>query len=216
MPYKNRSIHQTRWACGMVALLMLLASRPACAQPPDSTAYRWYVGLPLRWTHLQGSGTLLSGVSAGRVLSPRWRAGVSVYHSFYLASLRPRASLPHFDTKPSLFINVAGATLSYKCVMGRQGSVDLQGLVGWGALKYDLDAHGFSSRARHYVVLEPAVAYDHRLTTTTALSIGLSYRALMSRSALMYASDLGSGAIPLSSSFPHGLTLVVTLTGFLR
>ena len=176
---------------------------------------KWFIALPLRFTQLQDHPTMLSGIRIGRKLMPEVSAAVSVYHSFYLNSFKAEANLSGFPQQPRLYINGVGAEVEYTFLRKNNFATGIQFMAGWGFLKYDLKAHQFSSKQVNYLALEPALNVAYTMPSSAVVGLGIGYRPIISQKAITYRSDLSDGAIPVAKTFPNGLNILVSLTGFL-
>ncbi len=176
---------------------------------------RWSITLPLRFTHLQGSNTMLSGVKLGHGINDRWSAYISIYHSFYLNSFKSPANLPGYSEQPRLFINCMGAELEY--LLARKSKFDLlmQLHMGWAFLKYELKTDQFKSQQVNFLSLEPCLNLNYHLNEKTSLGFGLAYRPMLSSGQLSYSSNISSGSIPIDKQFPNGMNLVLSIKGIL-
>lgn len=199
-------------------LFLLTVSMSSYGQAVDNlgkTNKRWLIVLPLRFTQLQSTNTMLSGIKLGRVMNQKFSASVSVYHSFYLNSFKAEANLNAFDKQPRLFINCVGAELEYYFFRKNKMAASMQLLLGWGFVKYDLEAHHFSSKQVNYFAAEPLLNLEYKLNQSTSLGFGIGYRPILSTKKITYVSDLGSGEIPVQKAVPNGVNVVLTLKGFL-
>lgn len=190
------------------------------AQDTTQSKYRserqkWFIALPLRFTHLQDNNTMLSGIKAGRIIHPGWSVAVSVYHSFYLNSFKPKANLNGFTTQPRLFINGVGLEVQYDLYTRKAFNTNLQFLAGWGFMKYDLDDHNFRSRPANYLAIEPSVTTEYYVARSTVIGIGVGYRPVWGQQVISYTSAVSNGKIPVSTALPNGFNVLLTMKGYL-
>lgn len=176
---------------------------------------KWFIVLPLRFTHLQNHNTMLSGIKAGRQIGPRLSAAISIYHSFYLKAFKSKANLHGFDPQPRLFINCMALEAQYDFFSRKKMNANIQLLTGWGFVKYDLKEHEFESRQVNYLALEPSLNMDFRIAKATTLGLGVGYRPLYGRNAISYSSAVSNGEIPLNKQFPNGLNILLNIKGYL-
>lgn len=198
----------------LLFLLLLLLSIPCHGQDPKSEK-RWVVVLPLRFTQLQNTNTMLSGIKLGRKIKERWHVSISVYHSFYLNSFKAKASLEGFEKPPHLFINCVGGEMEYSLFTANKWSLGMQLLVGWGFMKYEGKDHHFSSKQVNYLAVEPTLNTEYKLNNTTSIGWGIGYRPLLGGDRITYTSSISNGELPLHKSLPNGVNLIVTLKGYL-
>ncbi len=198
--------------------IFMLSAYLLPAQPSaqlDHEKRRWFIALPLRFTHLQNHHTMLSGVKIGREVNASFSAAISVYHSFYLASFRSEANLAGFDKQPRLFINGAGIEADYLIHRSKKTTTTLQLFAGWGLMNYDLKAHRFESKQINYLALEPALQTFFQLNTSTTLGLGIGYRPVFTNQTIAYTSDASNGTLPIATTWPNGVNLLLTLKGYL-
>lgn len=201
--------------CCSFVLAVSISSYGQSKDNPGKINKKWIIVLPLRFTQLQSVNTMLSGVKLGRVINQKFTTSVSVYHSFYLKSFKAEANLHAFDKQPRLFINCVGAELEYYFFRKNKMAASMQLLLGWGFMKYDLEAHHFSSKQVNYFAAEPLLNVEYKLNPGTSLGFGIGYRPILSKKNISYSSDLGSGEIPVQKTVPNGANVVLTLKGFL-
>jgi len=173
----------------------------------------WYIALPLRFTHLQNSHTLLSGIELGKRLSSRWSLSLAVYHSFYQEKWKPKARLAGFSEQPRLFINAVGVQLDYQILQHKNWAFWGHGFAGWGFLKYDLNAVGFRSSKRHFIALEPMTTLSCQFSNTT-IGLGLGYRPLWGSKTIAYQSDIADGNIAIEKKLLNGINILLYIKGY--
>jgi hypothetical protein len=197
--------------------IIILSSKNSFGQDINNRTKenKWFIELPLRFTQLQNTNTMLSGIKLGKALTNRVSVSLSVYHSFYLKSFKAKANLPGFDEQPRLFINGVGTELDYKLYEHNNFSICAQALIGWGFMTYDLDRDHFKSTHVNYVALEPAIISYYKLNHSTALGIGISYRPILGEKDFNFSSDLWNGAFPVNRNFPNGINIKINLKGYL-
>jgi hypothetical protein len=195
-------------------IMLLFCALPGYSQEAPATK-KWFIVLPLRFTHLQNNNTMLSGIKLGRTLYPRFQVCLSVYHSFYLKSFRSPANLNGFDQQPRLFINGMGGEAEYLFINSRRVTSGIQLMLGWGFMKYDLKDKDFNSKQVNYFAVEPTFHTTYKINPTTHIGLGVGYRPTLTDKQISYTSNIGNGEIPISKTLPNGLQLAVTLTGFL-
>ena len=147
---------------------------------PTIESKRWFVVLPLRFTQLQNEPTMLSGIKFGKGIHDRWNASLSIYHSFYLNSFKSPANLSGFGNQPRLFINCMGGEMEYLMLKNEKLHFGIQLHLGWGFMKYDLDAENFESKQVNFLALEPTLNLEYWLNYKTSLSLGVGYRPILS------------------------------------
>lgn len=195
-------------------LLLLVIKNPIYGQ--DSTNFKkWFIALPLRFTQLQSSNTMLSGVKLGHTITSRFHASLSIYHSFYLKSFKAKANLYGFDEQPRLFINCMGGEFDYYFFKSKKVCLGMQVLIGWGFMNYNLKEHNFTSRQVNYFVMEPAINLDYVFNQKHTVGFGIGYRPILSNRQIAYHSNISSGKIPIAKEFPNGLNFILTFKGFL-
>jgi hypothetical protein len=166
---------------------------------------KWFIVLPLRFTHLQNTNTMLSGVKGGRMINDRLN----------MKSFKAAAGLPGFDEQPRLFINGVGAEFDFNIFRQNNLSAWAQLFTGWGFMNYDLAAHAYKSRQANYITAEPAFSVEYKLNTSTALGLGIGYRMIVGDNYIRYNSDISNGRIPVNKGFPNGTNVLLTLKGYL-
>lgn len=171
--------------------------------------------MPLRFTQLQNSNTMLSGVKLGRSLSNRIQASLSIYHSFYLKSFKATANLKEYDEQPRLFINCMGGELDYYFLKNEKIGLGMQLLIGWGFMTYELKKYDFASKQVNYLALEPSLNFEYKMSPDLFIGLGLGYRPVLTNRQIAFNSRISKGEIPVSRQFPNGLNLILTLKGFL-
>lgn len=197
-----------------VACIFFLSVFGCFAQ--DSLAPRkWFIVLPLRFTTLQNTGTMLSGVKLGRVLNERLHASLSIYHSFYLKSFKAPANLEGFDDQPRVFVNGMGAEMEYYLMKRKRVNLGVQLLVGWGFITYELKEKQFEGKQVNYLAAEPAINLEYAMSKAAYIGLGIGYRPIISNRHIVYTSEVSNGHIPVAKAFPNGLNLALTLKGFL-
>lgn len=196
-------------------LVITLFATPTLHAQTSGTDRRWFIVLPLRFTQLQNNNTMLSGVKVGRALNERLDVSASIYHSFYVKSFKAPANLNGFEEQPRLFINCMGGEIEYRFYEYKKISLGLQLLLGWGFVKYDLNAHTFSTKQVNYLATEPTINIQWRINPNTHLGVGFGYRPILSGKQIAYTSDVSNGNIPVAKQFPNGLMVAVTLRGLL-
>lgn len=164
---------------------------------------------------MQNHNTMLSGIKVGRIIHPAWSLAVSVYHSFYLSSFKPKANLSGFTTQPQLFINGAGLEVQYDLYTRKAFNTNIQLLAGWGFMKYDLDDQDFRSRPANYLAIEPSVNTEFYIARSTVIGIGLGYRPVWGQQAIFYTSAASNGKIPVSTALPNGFNVLLNIKGYL-
>lgn len=105
-------------------LLLGLLSNSHAQKDSNSVAKKWFIVLPLRFTHLQNNNTMLSGIKLGRSVTKKIDLSLSVYHSFYLKSFKSEADIIGFTEQPRLFINHVGAEFDFQLVKKKQTSTN--------------------------------------------------------------------------------------------
>lgn len=182
----------------------------------DSTeikSSKWFITLPLRFTHLQNNNTMLSGIKIGRSLNPRFNAALSIYHSFYLKSFKSEANLSGFDEQPRLFINAMAMEWQYYFLKKQNVALCAQLLSGWGFIKYDGKEQNFRSKQVNYFALEPAVQAEFAINQNTLLGVGLGYRPLLGNKNIRYTATNEHGELPVHRDLPNGITIMISLIG---
>ncbi len=175
---------------------------------------KWFIVLPLRFTPLQNTNTMLSGIKAGKAIGEQVSISLSVYHSFYLRSFKAKANVPGFDEQPRLFINCVGTELDYKMYEQNRLSIWAQALVGWGFMTYDLELDHFKSTQVNYIALEPSIVSGYKFTHSTEVSFGISYRPIIGEDRFHFSSDTWNGSFPVNRNFPNGFNLLLHLKGY--
>jgi hypothetical protein len=202
----------------LVCFLVVLSFINAGAQDVkvlNENSKKWFIVLPLRFTQLQNTTTMLSGIKIGRSLNSELNASISIYHSFYLNSFKAEANVSGFTEQPRLFINGMATEVEYSFIKKQKITYSAQLLIGWGFMKYDAKEHDFKSKQVNYVILEPAVQVDFLLNNNTAAGLGIGYRPILSSKKITYNADTGNGALPIAKDFPNGINIILTLKGFL-
>ncbi|MBL7922087.1 MAG: hypothetical protein JNJ40_17360 [Bacteroidia bacterium] len=196
-----------------VFMLCLLINNSFHAQ--DSLEIKkWFVALPLRFTHLQNNNTMLSGIKLGRSINNRINLSISIYHSFYLKSFKSTANLSGFDEQPRLFINGMGSEIGYSFIKLNKISLGIQLFLGWGFITYEAKEHSFVSKQVNYLAAEPSINFEYKKNNSSSIGFGLGYRPVLSDRLISYKSDILNGKIPIQKQLPNGLTLTLTLKGF--
>lgn len=202
------------WAILTTFILLFTVSNNIYGQ--DSTKSKnWFIVLPLRFTQLQSSNTMLSGVKFGRLINSRFQASVSIYHSFYLKSFKATANLNGYDEQPRLFINCMGGEFDYYFLKSKKVGLAIQLLLGWGFMTYELKEYDFTSRHMNYLVIEPTLNFEYKMSQNNFIGLGIGYRPIITNRQITYNSTISNGEIPISKQFPNGLNLILTFKGFL-
>ncbi len=175
---------------------------------------KWFIVLPLRFTHLQNNNTMLSGIKLGRTINHQFQASVSVYHSFYLNSFKSEADINGFDEQPRLFINCFGGELVYYFFNRARVSTSAQLLLGWGFIKYDLKDLNFTSKQINYFAVEPVINTEYKMNNTTYIGLGVGYRPILSNKQISYSSNVSNGEISVYKSLPNGVNIILTVKAF--
>lgn len=196
----------------LCALFYLTGFSQTNAAIPEKS-HKWFIALPLRFTHLQNDNTMLSGIKIGREVYPKLSTAISVYHSFYLQKFKSPAQLIGYSTQPRLFINCFGLEVDYRFIQTKHIDAGIQLLCGWGFMNYELKKDNFKSKQVNYPTLEPVLGANYHLNHSTSLSIGLGYRAILSKKNINYTSNISSGVIPIQKNLPNGILLALTLKG---
>lgn len=207
---KNR-----RAAAFLLATLCSLFASDGLSQEYTKTKgeNRWFIALPLRFTQLQNTNTMLSGIEVGKDITSRVSVSLSVYHSFYLKSFKAEADLPEFDEQPRLFINCVGVEFDYKMYERNRFSVWAQTLVGWGFMTYDLETDHFKSTHVNYIALEPSIVSYFKLNHSTEVGLGIGYRPILGDDYFLFSSDSWNGRFSVNRNIPNGLTFLLSLKG---
>lgn len=203
------------YLCCLFAVAVSMNSYGQSTDNTDKINKKWIIVLPLRFTQLQSTNTMLSGIKLGRVINQKFITSVSVYHSFYLNSFKAEAHLKTFDKQPRLFINCVGVEPEYYFFRKNKMAASMQLLLGWGFMKYDLEHHNFTSKQVNYFATEPLLNLEYKLNQSTSVGLGIGYRPILSTKKITYSSDLGRGEIPLQKTVPNGANVVLALKGFL-
>lgn len=219
----NTNLWYVKFRIVLVLITSLLAACTCLAQEGDSLKQeerslqhkRWFIALPLRFTQLQNSNTMLSGIKVGKNYYDKLNLSLSIYHSFYLKSFKAEANLVEFDEQPRLFINATGIDLEPVLIQARQWSLGFQLFTGWTFLTYDLDEYNFECERTNFLSLEPALNLKYAVNNTTHLALGMGYRSLFGKDTISYHSDISQGTIPVHTLFPNGFTILLTLKGYL-
>lgn len=203
--------HYTGLNLAVITIVLLVHLTAQCQT--KTADKHWYISLPLRFTQLQAHNTMLSGIKVGYGLKPPLRIYASIYHSFYLKSFKAPLPLNGFAEQPRLFINGMGLELEYCFYHLNKASFNISQFAGWGFMTYDLDNYQFKSKNVNYLSLEPGVNMEYQLKPGTALSIGFSYRSILTRQHIYYSSSIGNGHVPIKKTFPNGINVLLCLTG---
>lgn len=195
----------------MIGLVLSMSSH--AQEVKDSK--KWFIVLPLRFTHLQNHNTMLSGIKLGHKINQQIQVSLSVYHSFYLKSFKSKADINGFEEQPRLFINCVGGEFDYYFFKKKRVSCSAQLLLGWGFLTYDLKDKNFAGKQVNYFAAEPALNTEYEINHNTYIGLGIGYRPILSSRDITYSSTVSNGEIPVFKSFPNGLNLIVTLKGLL-
>ncbi len=180
----------------------------------EKNASAWFIALPLRFTQIQSTNTMFSGVKLGYEWNSRWRSSLSVYHTFYLNTFRPKANIvgPSAEEHPRLLMYSVGLELEYALWRKKSYALWMQLYSGWGFLEYKSTASHFSSSTSHYWALEPVLLNEWSNKKGTAFGLGLGYRPLWA-SHINYQSNWGNGQIEVENAWPNGLLLMLSIRG---
>lgn len=203
------------YLCCLFAVAVSMSSYGQFTDNTDKIGKKWIIVLPLRFTQLQSTNTMLSGIKLGRTISQKFTISVSAYHSFYLKSFKAEANLNAFDKQPRLFINCVGVEPEYYFSRKNRMAASMQLLLGWGFMKYDLEHHNFTSKQVNYFAAEPVLNIEYKLNHSTSLGFGIGYRPIFSSKKIAYASEVGSGEIDIQKAVPNGVNVILALKGFL-
>lgn len=217
---RKEKIHKMKLAAKKVIILVSLllsifSSRSLAHINENGKPPKWFIALPLRFTHLQNNTTMLSGIKLGKSICPKINASFSVYHSFYLNSFKAEANLFGYTNQPRLFINSMGVELEYVFFNKNKWSSSIQMLMAWGFMKYDLKEYDFESIQVNYLNIEPTINTEYKIGSSTILGLGIGYRPLLSDRKIKYTSTVSSGIIPLEKNIPNGVNVILIFKGFL-
>lgn len=198
----------------LVGLSTLVTSAGAARQDTALTQPSWFIALPLRFTQIQDAPTMLSGVAIGRPMSDRLRLSAVVYHSFYIKSFRPEANIAAFgNEQPRHFIYSAGLQTDYQLTKHGRWSSWVQGYLGWGYAKYQLEAHDFQSSSAHHVATEAHYTWEYTTRKSSHIGVGIGYRPFLGKPEIAYQSQVAQGIIDIPRNLPNGLILMLTFRG---
>jgi hypothetical protein len=113
------------------------------------------------------------------------------------------------------FIDGMGGEVEYYIFRRNKFFVGVQLLVGWGFMNYDVKSNNFEGGQQNHILIEPTVNMEHKIGYNHGIGLGIGYRPLLRDGKITYTSNLSNGEIPLRRQFPNGLTLILTLKGFL-
>jgi hypothetical protein len=195
-----------------VLLLALTLTNTVYGQDSLQTK-KWFIVLPLRFTHLQNDNTMLSGIKVGRSLNNRFNLSISIYHSFYLKSFKSKADIVGFNEQPRLFINCMGGEIEYYLLKANKISLGIQLLLGWGFMTYEVKAYDFVSKQVNYLVAEPTLNLEYKTSNVSSIGLGIGYRPVLSDRQIAYTSNILNGEIPIRKQLPNGLILTLTFKG---
>jgi len=196
-------------------LIIGLHSNSHAQKDSNSVAKKWFIVLPLRFTHLQNNNTMLSGIKLGKSVTKKIDVSISVYHSFYLKSFKSETEIIGFTEQPRLFINHVGAEVDFHLIKKNKHQLIAQSLLGWGFMNYNLNSHNFKTKQSNYFTIEPGLQYAFKINASTQLTLGPGYRFIIGHQPIHFTSSVLNGAIPVLTQLPNGASILLCLKGYL-
>lgn len=108
-----------------------------------------------------------------------------------------------------------GGEFDYYFLKNKKVGLGMQLLLGWGFMTYELKEYDFTSGQVSYLVIEPTLNFEYKMSQKNFIGLGIGYRPIITNRQITYNSNISNGEIPIFKQFPNGLNLILTFKGFL-